>query len=136
MKIQSVSDIITNSSSEVFIKYDMPSLKAFKDTMQQLINAAGGNINLDDAIEIIPECDDIKCAINCWQCDKGEDRVPTDDEMIKYLYENVERSFKISERCYPIVDKLTIKAKSPEYENLANLMQYFVKPFESKELYC
>jgi len=136
IKIQSESDIITNSSSEVFIKYDTKSVDTFKEKFQKLIKLLGSNVDIDDAIEIIPVFDDEDEAISEWKENNHTDREPSKQELYDYVFKETDHSFRIKEKSFPFIYDLEIRAKDPKYAELVNIMQYFTEPFESEELYC
>lgn len=51
-KIQSVSDIITNSSSEVFMVYDESAFKSIKELVNAILESTGVDYRFDDLFEI------------------------------------------------------------------------------------
>lgn len=51
INIQSISDIITNSSTEVFVMYDPSNIKAIKDTINAIL-AIDGTYIFDDLFDI------------------------------------------------------------------------------------
>lgn len=52
VKIQSVSDIITNSSSEVFVIYDQNGIDAIKTLVNSLLKIANSKYVFDDLFDI------------------------------------------------------------------------------------
>lgn len=56
--VQSISDIITNSSSEVFVLYDDNALKNIKDLVNAVLAAADTKLTFDDLFEIQPLLDE------------------------------------------------------------------------------
>lgn len=56
--VQSISDIITNSSSEVFVLYDDNVLKNIKDLVNAVLAAADTKLTFDDLFEIQPLLDE------------------------------------------------------------------------------
>lgn len=51
MKIQSISDIITNSSTEVFVVYDSSNIKSIKDLVDTILSI-DGHYTFDDLFTI------------------------------------------------------------------------------------
>lgn len=56
--VQSISDIITNSSSEVFVLYDDNALKNIKDLVNAVLAAADTKLTFDELFEIQPLLDE------------------------------------------------------------------------------
>lgn len=51
IKIQSVSDVITNSSTEVFIVYNLSNIDSIKELVNAIL-AIDGNYTFDDLFNI------------------------------------------------------------------------------------
>lgn len=51
-KIQSISDIITNSSTEVFMVYDESAFKRIKEIVNAILESTGFEQRFDDLFEI------------------------------------------------------------------------------------
>ncbi|WQJ53659.1 MAG: hypothetical protein [Wendovervirus sonii] len=138
MKIQSVSDIITNSSSEVFVRYDEYNINEFKKSIEIIFNALNEdkNISIDDVIEIEPifEMDDY--IIEFWQKDNNTKDMPTREDLIKYAYEMTTEAFEEGEKGYPMITGLKITPKDPKYENIASAIEKLIEIFPSESLYC
>jgi len=137
LKIQSQSDIITNSSSEVFIKYDKKAVDNFKDIIQNLFIAFNIQENIDDIVEFVPIADDVEYAIKHWQEEYNIERLPNDHELSEYIFEKTANSFECG-RCISRIfaSDLKVRAKYPEYENVAKIIQKLISPFMSAELTC
>lgn len=52
MKVKSVIDVITNSSTEVYKIYNQSSVKAIKDLLEEVLRLGGYEGSVDDFVEI------------------------------------------------------------------------------------
>lgn len=57
MKIQSISDLITNSSTEVFVVYDESNIKSIKELVNAILSLSGTDKTFDDYFEISLDID-------------------------------------------------------------------------------
>lgn len=123
-KIQSVSDLITNSSSEVFVMYTRSGIKELKKVVGELLG-----IDFDDKFSIEIET-------NNDYLDEYEER------------EEQERDLSFKDWClehcydandyegYPAVLGISINAKDPKDARAAELISTLPLIFESEERYC
>jgi hypothetical protein len=68
MKIQSISDIITNSSTEVFVVYDSSNIKSIKDLVNTILSI-DGHYTFDDlfTIKMNPNDNVVDEMYNSWE---------------------------------------------------------------------
>lgn len=116
--IQSVSDLITNSSSEVFIIYTKEGIESFKEIVSTLI---GEDFDNRFTLELI---------VSEWG---------------QKLYEDENSDLTLEEWCFnhdqneyesTYIEGLEIKAKDQEYANQARALNQIYNLFESEERYC
>lgn len=124
INIQSVSDLITNSSSEVFVIYTKEGIRTLKDIVSQLLNK---DFDKYFTVEII-------CNEYCWQT--YEER-PEDESDLSYE----DWCFKHCEDWNdydgaPAIENIKIVAKNPEDEKAARLINSIPYIFESESRYC
>ena len=124
VKIQSVSDLITNSSSEVFVIYTKEGIRTLKDIVSQLLNK-----DFDEYFTV-----EIICNEYCWQT--YEER-PEDESDLSYE----DWCFKHCEDWNdydgaPAIENIKIVAKNPEDEKAARLINSIPYIFESESRYC
>lgn len=122
INIQSVSDLITNSSSEVFVIYTKEGIRTLKDIVSQLLNK-----DFDEYFTV-----EIICNEYCWQT--YEER-PEDESDLSYE----DWCFKHCEDWNdydgaPAIENIKIVAKNPEDEKAARLINSIPYIFESR--YC
>lgn len=123
VKIQSVSDLITNSSSEVFVMYTKEGLQQFKDIVSALI---GDDFDNHFNLEIIT---DDYCA--------PEDYADRPEEYSDMSFEDW--CFKHDADCWegsPFVEGFVITAKNPKDVDKANKLNQIYSIFESETRYC
>ncbi len=124
VKIQSVSDLITNSSSEVFVIYTKEGIRTLKDIVSQLLNK-----DFDEYFTV-----EIICNEYCWQT--YEER-PEDESDLSYE----DWCFKHCEDWNdydgaPAIENIKIVAKNPEDEKAARLINSIPYIFGSESRYC
>lgn len=125
MKIQSISDVITNSSSEIFPIYRGGDFKAIKELVNELLKLAGSCKTFDDLFEI-----------KIWATEDAEEEYSKSnstlsleewclghDEDIDIEYEN------------PYVESYTIIAKTEEAKEAAHKLTNLDNLFEYVETY-
>lgn len=131
IKIQSISDVITNSSTEVYITY----YSCDKDAIINVVNAILAITNsgkFEDYFEFewIPneeflyekwEEDEIEIPFEEWLKTLSED----------YLFTNYERY----DNCYNFVDGYIIKAKDSKNEEAAKLLSTLDSIFTTDVIY-
>lgn len=131
MKIQSISDIITNSSSEVFTIYSEESLKAVKELVNSILELAGDRYNFDDYF-------DIDFAIDSSRIDDMKDLHPeiTDEaELKKMVLEEYNHSIESGEGSWG-VEGIIVTAKDPKCKKAAELIANIENIFDHEEMYC
>ena len=122
LNIQSLSDLITNSSSEVFVMYTKEGIQTFKDIVSTLIGDDFDNhFNLELDIE------------ECWISDyekrpEEEKDLSFEDWCFKHDAEEWEGR--------PSVEGFIITAKDPKDLDKANKLNQIYSIFESETRYC
>lgn len=129
LKIQSVSDIITNSSTEVFMVYDDNALKQIKELVNAMLSLNENNkYTFDDLFIIEPYLN----------TEEFLDEYP---EYKGLSYEQLlQKAYKIDEEnyCdgYPYVSGYTVEAKDPKNAEIAEKLSKLDKIFETYATYC
>lgn len=121
IKIQSASDLITNSSSEVFIIYTREAIQDFKDIISTLIGE-----NFDDVFNL-------EILYNEW----AEEEYAADSDKDGLSFEDW--CFKHDEQSYegsPYVVGFNITAKDPKDEVKALELNRIYYLFESETRFC
>lgn len=81
MKVLSVSDVITNSSSEVFTYYTENSIKEVKNLVDAILRAGGSDKTCDDLFEINLTFDEDQ--VRCIWENNGETGDLTQEQMLQ-----------------------------------------------------
>lgn len=84
IKIQSISDIITNSSTEVFTVYRTSDKRAIKDLVNAIL-AVNGSSRFDDLFELHMEIDGYAADLIYDHYDSVSEQFETVHDFIKYL---------------------------------------------------
>ena len=84
IKIQSISDIITNSSTEVFTVYRTSDKRAIKDLVNAIL-AVNGSCRFDDLFELHMEIDGYAADLIYDHYDGVSEQFETVHDFIKYL---------------------------------------------------
>lgn len=119
IKIQSISDLITNSSSEVFIMYTKEGIESFKEIISTLIGE-----DFDKRFNLEIYCSD-------WVIDeyaKSGSNLSFEDWCFEQDQDNWED--------LPYVEGFGITARDPEYIKQANALNRIYNLFESETRYC
>lgn len=122
VKIQSISDLITNSSSEAFVMYTKEGIQTFKDIVSTLIGDDFDNhFNLELNIE------------EWWISDyeerpEEEKDLSFEDWCFKHDVEEWEGR--------PLVEGFTVIAKDPKDLDKANKLNQIYSIFETETRYC
>lgn len=136
IKIQSITDVITNSSSEIYTIIYKSDIDRIHDILEAILKTFDPDLDFDSAFTICPDYDedDVNDMWNNYE--EYED---------KYRGQNLtmdQKAFIINEdRCddgelYPVISGITIKANNPWNEQLANLFTKISNnQFESREIY-
>lgn len=119
IKIQSIRDIITNSSSEVFMIFTREGIKTFKEIISSLIGEDFDNrFNLEICLNEYAleeyENEKIDLSFEDWCFQRDED--------------NWEGS--------TYVEGFYVTANSPEYKEQAQMINQIYYLFDSQERYC
>lgn len=119
IKIQSISDLITNSSSEVFIIYTKEGIESFKEIISTLIGE-----DFDKRFNLEVYCDEN--AIDEY-AESGSELSFED-----WCFEQNQNSWE----CSTYVRGFGIIARDPEYIKQANALNQIYNLFESETRYC
>lgn len=123
MKIQSISDVITNSSSEIFIIYDKDGIKTFKEIISTLIGE-----DFDKVFTLhLDISDDDDYLLDRYNESKS-DRESFEDWCFKYDQDNFEGP--------PCIMGFWVEALDPKDENKAKMINQLYTLFESEERCC
>lgn len=82
MKIISFSDVITNSSSEVFTYYTESSIREVKALIDAILKAGGSDKTCDDLFEINLSFDE-EFVRDMW-FDQGNEEEPTYEQLLEF----------------------------------------------------
>lgn len=128
LKIQSVSDIITNSSTEVFMIYDEKSIKQIKELVNAILDLGNYKERFDDLFEC-------KITFNEERLidENPEYKGLTEKELLEKAYE-YDDDFRYDG--YPIVNGYTITSKNVKDENLAKMLSNIDNIFSKYAVYC
>lgn len=119
IKIQSISDLITNSSSEVFMIYTKEGIESFKEIISTLIGE-----DFDKRFNLEIYCSD-------WVIDEYAES-GSDLNFEDWCFEHDQNSYDGS----TYVEGFGITARDPEYIKQANALNQIYSLFESEERYC
>lgn len=128
IKVQSVSDIITNSSTEVFMIYDEESVKQIKELVNAILDLGNYKERFDDLFE---------CKITF-----DEERLLDENPEYKGLSEKelLEKAYEYDDdfryEGYPIVNGYTITSKNVKDEKLATMLSNIDNIFGTYSVYC
>lgn len=127
--VQSVSDIITNSSSEVFMVYSDQSFKQIKELVNAILSINSDNkYTFDDLFEVKAHLDE-ECFLEQYPEYEG---IPYD--------ELIEKARQIDEdnygEGYPYVSGYVVTAKNNKHEDIASKLSELDRIFESYVSYC
>lgn len=118
-KIQSISDLITNSSSEVFMIYTKEGIESFKEIVSTLIGE-----DFDKRFNL-----DVYCSEQAVD-DYFDSR--SDLHIEDWCFEHDKNDYEGS----PYIEGFGITARDPEYIKQANALNRIYSLFESEERYC
>lgn len=126
LKVQSVSDIITNSSTEVFMVYDENSMNNIKDLVNAILSLSGSNKTFDDLFTYEINFDE-EYLLEVHPEYKKYKR----DELLQKAYE-----FDDDYSHYPCVNGYKIIAKNSKNEEVAEILSKIDKIFNTYARYC
>lgn len=122
IKIQSISDLITNSSSESFVIYTKEGIQLFKDIVATLIEDDFDNLFNLELVIADYRIDDY------YKRYESEKDLSLEDWCFK-------RDLKEYEG-YPYIRGLIITAKNPKDVDKANKLNQIYSIFETETRYC
>lgn len=133
VKIQSISDIITNSSSEVFVIYDQNGIDTIKTIVNSILKLAKSEYSCDDLFDIQFVWDDI--AEEYYNDDGGFKKTgKTLEEYRQYLQD--ERLQYMEGAPVIIGIKVIPKLNTPECKEVADVLSTIDNIFKSDVFYC
>lgn len=119
ISIQSISDLITNSSSESFVIYTKEGIKAFKEIISSLI---GEDFNNRFNLHLV---------YSDWAYDEYEDLPNKDLSFEDWCFEQGWEYYRA-----PVIRGIEIIAKDPKYLSQAINLNKIYTLFEAQERYC
>ncbi len=127
--IQSISDIITNSSTEVFMVYDKRAFDDIKDLVNAILNINKDNeYTFDDLFEIKESFDKEEFLYQYPQYKSLKD-----DEIIEKAHKIDDENYGEG---YPYVNGYIVKAKNPKNKEVAEKLSNINRIFETYVCYC
>lgn len=123
ISIQSVTDIITNSSSEIFVIYRKSDFEFIKEIINELLKLAGSNKTFDDLFEL-----------KIWTTEEAEEdyaKSSSSQDFIDWCMDK-DLDIDIDER-NPYIESYTIDAKSEEAKLVAYKLSNLAFLFEKIE---
>ena len=118
IRIKSITDAITNSSTEVYAYYDDDSLEKIKEFINLVITVSEGHGTVDGYFEIgfVLGENELEVAKHFWK-EEYDEPFPEDDPM-PFIFEWNREAWRTKGK--DIIQLLPlIKAKTPEYEEQA-----------------
>ena len=127
--VQSVSDIITNSSSEVFMVYSDQSFKQIKELVNAILAINGENkYTFDDLFEVEANMD------KEWFLEQyPEYDGLSDEELLEKARQYDEENYGEG---YPYVNGYVVTAKNVAHDDIAAKLSSLDRIFESYASYC
>lgn len=131
--IQSVSDIITNSSSEIFMIYTDESVNKVKNLVNAILSSTGVPYRFDNLFSIEPSFD-YDNALEKYQFEKDTKGFPTNEELVKFVKDYDNEHYDDP----PLIDGIMVTPKkdTPEYQEIAKLIEEIPNMFDHAEFYC
>lgn len=156
VKIQSESDIITNSSSEAFMIVDQDSITRIKQAAGHLIGIMGIDETVNNVLEITPDYSEFKDAIEHMiltgaydpymdgeneiedgGCVNGYPVCKDKSEITPEIFEKAVYDFMdFSCGDYPLIHGVDIKPKKPEYQKIADAISDLIYSVSYEPFYC
>lgn len=121
--IQSVTDVVTNSSSEIFVIYRKSDFEFIKEIVNELLKLAGSNKTFDDLFEL-----------KIWTTEEAEEdyaKSGSSQDFIDWCMDK-DLDIDIDER-NPYIESYTIDAKSEEAKSVAYKLSKLAFLFETVE---
>ena len=131
--VKSKTDVITNSSSEIYTYWYSDAAKTILGFIEETVRVmAGKDVKADDYFDIHLEPSE-----RAWDkyaedyADKKIDHskypeVPTEEDVLRYCQDEFEPGENWEGLEYPAWEGIIIKAKKPEYEELAKTLKKIV----------
>lgn len=126
MKIISFSDVITNSSSEVFIIHDREALNRMKELVNSILSISS-EFTFDNLF-------DIKMILDDWVEDEYKSHFPNNPNPSQKELEE----FALDDKSYYELERVIgfdVIAKDPKYNKVASLIQNIDNIFRIEERY-
>ena len=130
MKILSISDVITNSSSEVFTYYTQGSLDTVKELVNAILKAGGSDKTCDDLFEMNLTFDEEFCKERLEELN-GE-REYSKEEMLQFAKDYDDGLY--AEDCH-IIDGFEVIPKDPKDRETANIISGIPFIFDTEVVY-
>lgn len=150
INIQSISDIITNSSTEVFTMYSSSDVSTIKNIVNAIL-AINGDITFDDLFKIEMHISDTVFQYLWENSEQIQKEFPNEEEFYDYLealpLEKLSRYEKIWDDAYPydgyysFYDGYTVSLKdgveeSELYKQAVKAINTFDSIFDHEVCYC
>ena len=121
IKVQTISNIITNSSSEIFVIYRKSDFEFIKEIINELLKLAGSNKTFDDLFEL-----------KIWAMEEAEENYAKSGSSQNFIDWCMDKDLDIDiDERNPCIESYTIGAKSEEAKlaayKLSNLAFLFEK---------
>lgn len=129
MKIIGFTDVITNSSSEVFTIYDESVVNAIRELVNSILKI-NGDYTFDDLFTIEFKIDDERVE-DYWH-DEYQG-TPSHDELLDFAKHFDENHIGES---VPLIEGITVKARDSANDATAKLISEIGNYFEGVEVYC
>lgn len=133
VKIQSVSDIITNSSSEVFVIYDQNGIDAIKTLVNSILRLSKSEYSCDDLFNFEFIWDDI--AEEYYNDDGGLEKTGKTLEEYRQDMQNDRLNWREGSPL-TIGIKVIPKLNTPECKEVADMLSRIDNIFKSDVFYC
>lgn len=121
--IQSVTDVVTNSSSEIFVIYRKSDFEFIKELINELLKLVDSNKTFDDLFEL-----------KIWTTEEAEEdyvKSGSSQDFIDWCMDK-DLEINIDER-NPYIESYTIDAKSEEAKSVAYKLSNLAFLFEKVE---
>lgn len=140
--IQSISDIITNSSSETYMKLQDDSVESVKKIIDSILALAGHGFHWDDFFKIYEDFDedDARCRHKDeWDDQEHEDgeeyKEPTREELLDFVHDYNESRW--DEGGGSIIEtNMTFIPIDPDAKESASLLHKLNDLFDAQTQYC
>ena len=141
IKIQSISDLITNSSSEIYMILQEDSIEYVKKIIDSILDLAGHGFHWDDFFKIEEEFDEDYARDLYWnnwdkeEHEEGEElKEPSREELLEFVHELNEENWDSGEGSL-IETRLAFVAIDPDAKKSAMLLHKLKDLFDLQERY-